>query len=264
MIESSFVIPAWFLKGQKGLEHDDEILWWAHECMKRILEVTPRDKFELIIVDNGSDNFSTIDDDGEEISTEDYFDYADVLVRHEKNLGYGPGMGAGIAVARGKYIFCLEDDIFPFPGWYEELIKTFSVEGLKKPVGLVHPWSIGCRGKRRARDTITYDDPNLVWTGRTIYHPGKEWGGVHVTLKSDFEKLKKKDGYYFDPQFGLGYSEDKDLYKRIRHVLDKETYRCYNSVVFHSTGTSYGHLAGSKERMAKNKILLKEKWDKII
>jgi len=163
MIESSFIIPAWYTKNQVGKEHPHEVLWWAHVCIKRVLEVTPMEKVEIIMVDNASEKFSTINDDGKVISTEGYFKHADILVTHKENMYYGGGMNAGIAIASGKYIFCLECDVLPFPGWYEELIKTFTMDGLEHKPGLVQPWSIGCLGMRRARDLIKYDDPNLIY-----------------------------------------------------------------------------------------------------
>ena len=257
LIESSFVIPVWFKKGQKGKEHSAEVLWWAWKCLKRVLEVTPRDKFELIIVDNGSDNFLTKDDNGTIISTEEYFKHADVLIRNEENLGYGGGMSAGIAVAKGKYIFCLENDVLPFPGWYEGMISAFSIDD---KIGLVQPWSVPFRGKRVAL-TIKYDDPNLTWTGKKMYEWGKEWGAVHCTPKWIFEEIKRRYGYYFNPIFKRGYCEDKNLYKEIR-VLGKETLRTYYSAVFHSTGTSFAYDPDAKRRMYSNRILLRERWNK--
>jgi len=150
--------------------------------------------------------------------------------------------------------------VLPFPGWYEAMVGAFSMPELKDKLGLVQPWSIGCRGMHRAL-TIKYDDPNLVYQGRRRYEWGKEWGAVHATPRELFEKLKERDGYYFDPRFGLGFSEDKDLYKRIR-LFGKKTCRVYNSVVYHNTSTSYSKEPGSKDRMRSNKILLREKWAK--
>ena len=256
-IESSFVIPCWFKKGQKGREHKDEVLWWAWKCLERMFELTPREKYEIIMVDNGSDEFSTQDEDGRELSTKDYFAHADVLIKNKKNLGYGPGMGAGIAQARGKYIFCLENDVLPFPGWYEGMLKPFTDIETKDKVGLVQPWSVPFRAKKVALG-IKYDDPNLTYD-KEMYVWGKEWGAVHATPKYIFDELKRIDGYYFDPRFGLGFSEDKDLYKRIR-LLGKETLRSHYGSVFHSTSTSYKHDPKAKERMENNKLILADKY----
>ncbi len=70
---------------------------------------------ELILVDNGSDD--PIPQWANEV--------ADVAVLNPSNLGFAPGMNAGLEVAQGEFVaFVNNDTVFP-PAWASRLIETF-------------------------------------------------------------------------------------------------------------------------------------------
>ena len=50
----SIIIPSWFTGNQSGKYGPLETFWFATHCLKRLIDVTPKDSYELIIIDNGS------------------------------------------------------------------------------------------------------------------------------------------------------------------------------------------------------------------
>lgn len=81
---------------------------------------------ELIVVDNGS---------GPE-TARIAADAADVLVRHDENRGFAPGMNAGLAAAHGAFVAFINDDtVFP-SGWASRLLEDFA---MFERAGLVLP-----------------------------------------------------------------------------------------------------------------------------
>jgi len=81
----SIIIPSWFIPGQDGKYGKNETFWFAQECLSRLLKVTPREDYELIIIDNGSTLDLGVNDvpDGE-MSVEEYFSrfYADIVIKN--------------------------------------------------------------------------------------------------------------------------------------------------------------------------------------
>lgn len=85
----------------------------------------PRDKYEVIFVDNASK------DDSVDFVADNYPDVK--VVQNKGNYGFAKGCNIGMANARGKYIVLLNNDTKPEPEWLAELIKVAS----KKSVGAV-------------------------------------------------------------------------------------------------------------------------------
>lgn len=85
-------------------------------CIQSILCQTYKD-FELILVDDGSD-------DGSEIVCNNYLSIDHrVRVAHKKNEGVSAARNAGLDMANGKYIGWVDSDDYIMPDMFETLIR---------------------------------------------------------------------------------------------------------------------------------------------
>lgn len=253
----SIVIPSWFTNSQHGKYGRHETFWFAAECLKRLLEVTPRDKYELIIIDNGS-TISESDVNETDLiipmGVAEYWGKADVLIRNKKNLGFAPSCNQGFAVARGKYICCLNNDILLWSGWLEEMLKAFEMDLSPKP-GILMPALV--RETSNAHEALLIDSPDLR-KNFGIVGPGAEFGSLWIASREVFDNIMVKDGFIFDENFKLGFGEDRDLWDRIRD-LGCETYRTHNVRVFHQGNLSIGKVKNRREFTEKNHEYLSKK-----
>ena len=243
----SIVIPTWLTEGQDGKYGKDETFWFAKECLRLLIERTPRKDYELIVIDNGST-----------IGAEYFADpHIDKLIRNKENLGFAPACNQGFEVATGQYICCLNNDIIVWPGWLDAVLEPFSLP-LSPPVGVVMPALVkNLRDAREAIKTETID----ISSNHDVFGPQAEFGSLWIIEKSFFDELKARDGYYFDERFLKGFSEDRDLWRRVR-LAGRETYRTHNTRVFHQGNMSVSKLENKRQYTTPNRIYLKKITEK--
>lgn len=264
----SIVIPSWFGPGQDGKYGKCETFWFASECLDRLIQVTPKDSYELIIIDNGS---SIDDQDILEAMREDtypihaegiingklpsgYWKKADVLIRNPENLGFAPACNQGFALARGEYIVCLNNDILVWPGWEKAILDVF-FEPLAPPPGVVMPALITETGD--AREAIVLENIDLT-KNAGAFGAGAEFGSLWVIKKSLLDEIKTRDGHVFDENFKLGMGEDRDLWDRVR-LMGYETYRTHDTRVFHQGNMTIGKVPDRKSFTGPNREYLAQK-----
>jgi GT2 family glycosyltransferase len=110
----SIVILNW-----NGKEH-------LQECLESVLRSTYA-PLEIIFVDNGST-------DGSVDYVRSGFPSVPVL-ENGKNLGYAEGNNKGIAVAKGKYVVTLNNDVNVEPDWLEKPVEYLENDDLLGVVG---------------------------------------------------------------------------------------------------------------------------------
>ena len=98
------------------------------ECLNSVLK-TEYKPTEIIVVDNGST------DDSVEFVRNDYKTV--IILENGKNLGYGEGNNRGIAIANGKYVVTLNNDIIVEEDWLNKPITYLEND---EKIGV-----IGCR-----------------------------------------------------------------------------------------------------------------------
>lgn len=86
----------------------------VRECIKNILRVAPRLRYEIIVVDNGSR-------DGTVESLRREFPSVTVIAS-KTNTGYGGGNNQGMAAASGRYVCILNPDVTVLIGSLETLV----------------------------------------------------------------------------------------------------------------------------------------------
>ncbi len=259
----SIVLASWFKEGQNGKYGENETAWFADECIRKLIENTPKELYELIVIDNGStlsgmiDVLTLIDDNNvRAINIDSYWDKANVLIRNKENLGFAPAYNQGFALARGEYVICMNNDVIVYPGWLEAMLEAF--EATQNPsVGVVMPALM--KETRDAREALKIEKPDIT-QNKGILGPQAEFGSLWMMKRELLEQLKDKDGYYFDEQFLVGFKEDRDLWKRVRRE-GYETYRTHNTRVFHQGGMSMSKIENKKEFTAENKLKFEKKWN---
>lgn len=260
----SIIIPSWFAPGQDGKYGKNETYWMAQECLRLMIERTPRAFYELIIIDNGS-NLYLGPDEGD-IDTDSYFynDNIDILIRNKKNLGFGPACNQGFNVARGKYIVCMNNDIIVWEGWLDALINVFD-QPLSPPAGVVMPALM--------KDTKDFYEAskieNPVFKDNVgKWSPGAEFGSLWMMKHDLMAKIKDMNatvvddkkidsGYVFDENFKLGMGEDRWLWQQVRQ-LGFDTYRCHETRVFHQGNMTISKVPNRKEFTFPNREYLEK------
>lgn len=254
----SIVIPTWLEPNQHGRYGENETFCIADECLKRLIAVTPKDLYELIIIDNGS----TLE------GTEEYFKKAGILIKNEKNLGFGPAVNQGINAANGEYVMQLNNDILIWEGFLEQMLEDYKLlETFTPPVGLLMPAIV--KDKIRFWDAIKLDKKDIdMRTNAGKFGIKAEFGSCYITKKETFMKVAQfRDGkQVLDENFRIGFKEDRWLYQEIR-MLGMETYRTHNLRVLHVGNISMSKMKGKEgtreiiDNNTKYFEELKKKWN---
>jgi GT2 family glycosyltransferase/glycosyltransferase involved in cell wall biosynthesis len=159
------------------------------------LEKTSYEDYELILVDNGS-----VDGTAEYIKKvykEKKYKNFTKFIANPKNLGFGGGNNKGYAVAEGKYILFMSDDVMvEDPDWLTTLVNTAEAN----PKTLL--------GDR----LITWNQLTLFRNAPTQYIAGYLMFGS----KEMFDEVKEGN-QVFDEDFGPAYFEDTFLSARCAH-----------------------------------------------
>ncbi len=104
MVSVSIVVLNW--NGRELLER----------CLSSLKKNTRYTDYEVILVDNGSE------DGSQTLVRKNFPDIK--LIENEKNLGFSRGVNKGLKIAKGEYLFLLNNDTEVTEGWLSELVKV--------------------------------------------------------------------------------------------------------------------------------------------
>jgi GT2 family glycosyltransferase len=232
-MHTSIIIPNY--NGEKFLQN----------CIASIYNQT-HTNFELIIVDNASDDLSC---DFIEANYEQYNQIK--LIKLPQNYGFSRAVNEGIKVAQGEYVVLLNNDTEATPSWLSNLVKC--IESDEK--------IFSCSSKMiryNSRDKI--DDAGdeytiLGWAykrgdglDRNKYANDSEifssCAGAAIYRKKVFDEIG-----YFDEDF-FAYMEDVDICYRSKISGYKNVY-CSEAIVYHvGSATSGSKYNSFKVRLA--------------
>jgi GT2 family glycosyltransferase len=205
----------------------------TYGCLKSIHDAQPERSFEIVIVDDCSDD--------ETLLSPLVFSGAVHIVRNDRNLGFVGSCNAGAAVAKGRFLLFLNNDTLVKEGWLDRLAETFEqVPG------------IGIAGSK-----LLCADGKLQEAGGIIWRLGDgwNWGRNRDPDEPAFSYLRDADWVSgaalmiesalfhdlggFDELFAPGYFEDTDLAFRVR-ARGKRVVVQPASVVVHLEGVTAG------------------------
>lgn len=196
------------------------------KCLDSLLSQNyPKDKFEVIVVDDASP------DDSWKIAKR----YKRIkLIRNKKNVKFVETNNIGIRASSGKFVALINNDISLEKDW------------LKKMMGKMREDSeiaiLGCK--------ILYAKSKKVWFGGSrAYFPGfvkhlnsdKEIVTEYVAFAAALIRKSGLGGSYLDSNLVM-YAEDSELCKRLRRKGFK--------IVYYPKARAFHHI--SEERISKN------------
>jgi GT2 family glycosyltransferase/radical SAM superfamily enzyme YgiQ (UPF0313 family)/SAM-dependent methyltransferase len=235
---ASIIIPTW-----NNLE-------LTQNCLESIWEHTPSGLYELILVDNGSE-------DGSRQFLDDLAAAGRVrLIANKTNLGYAKACNLGARAARGEFLVMLNNDTLVTPGWLEALLEGLGGDDRVAAVGakLLYP-----------DDSVQHAGVAINQGGK-VYHLYRHFHRDHpaVNKRREFQVLTGaclliRQGVFFqaglfDEDFQNGF-EDVDLCFRLRQLGYRIVYNP-QSVVYHLESMTPGRF----DQEEKNARYFTEKW----
>jgi GT2 family glycosyltransferase len=196
------------------------------ECLDSVL-MTKYPNFELILVDNGSD-------DGSVGFIGRKYDSKVKVVKNKRNLGWSEGFNEGIRACKGSFIALLSNDMTVDPNWLNPIIDLMVLEpriGLAGFKRLQH-------GRQGVLDGIGGD---LYLCGRVKpIGVGEPDCGQYDSIREDIDyiggamvlrTMSLKETGLFDPDFFI-FCEDIDLCYKTRKCGYKVVY-VPQAVIYH-------------------------------
>jgi len=217
---------------------------YLRKCVDSILAQTlPKDEFEVILVDDGSTDESSIFCDEYALS------HPQIHVIHQENQGVAMARNNGIKVSNSEFVAFLDADDWWAPTYLEEMLQTAADYPQAGIIGSNYVKVRLGHEQRFFDDVLTgYVDYFTLYT--TIAQP--LWTGSVLVRYSALREVEE-DGYYFKPWLKLG--EDFDLWVRLSLItkvafLNKPLAYYNNDVSPASRAT--GHLHAPKNHMLWN------------
>ncbi len=222
----------------------------TQNCLESIWEHTPPRLYELIVVDNGSE-------DGTGEFLEDLAAAGRVrLIANPTNLGYARACNQGARPARGELLVMLNNDTLATPGWLEALLEGLGGDDRVAAVGakLLYP-----------DDSVQHAGVAINQAGK-VYHLYRHFHRDHpaVNKRREFQVvtgaclLIRRSVFFqeglFDENFQNGF-EDVDLCFRLKQSGYRIVYNP-QSVVYHLESMTPGRF----DHNENNSRYFNEKW----
>ena len=223
-------------------------------CLESL--VTYTHKYELIIIDNGSDA-KTKEYIGERKGKLGF-----TLQTNKKNMGFSYGCNQGIKLATCDYVCLLNSDTMFTPNWLGKLMKGFDMPN----AGIVGPSTCFSGGEQciwklaKSRATMTQDFINTIKPGTGIVQT-EIYGFCYLVKKEVIDKI----GVFDVDRYPIGSAEEKDFSWRA-HKAGYKSYWVKDSYVHHFGNKTFIEM-GLKPgvvRKENDKAFEKRKSDKNI
>jgi O-antigen biosynthesis protein len=229
-------------------------LHFTQACLASIQEHQGSDRFEVIVVDDGSTD-ATVDAVPRIPGI--------VYTRNETNSGFIASCNRGAEKARGHYLVFLNNDTLVRAGWLCTLLDTFDQEAKAGIVG----------------SKLLYPDGRLQEAGGIIWSDGSGWnyGKFDDPQKPEYNYLREVDYCSaaalmipkklfqhlggFDSRYVPAYYEDTDLAFKVRQAGYKVLYQPLSEVIHYEGATGGTDISsGAKQHQEINRSVFAKAW----
>lgn len=224
------------------------------QCLRALADTVSATPIEVIVVDDGSSDRTA--DEVPRISGVRFH-------RNGENLGFIGACNAGAELARGRYLFFLNNDTAVQPGWLEPLLACYREFD---QVGLV--------GSK-----LVYPDGRLQEAGGIVFNDGSGWNYGRFDHPDDPRYDYPREADYcsgaailiekalfdrfggFDAHYRPAYYEDTDLAFKVRAAGLRVMVQPASRVIHYegvTGGTDTG--SGTKRFQVINQSKFRERW----
>ncbi|MDD5148090.1 MAG: glycosyltransferase family 2 protein [Candidatus ainarchaeum sp.] len=178
---------------------------YTKQCIESIAENTAREKYELIIVDNGSTDASI-----EMLEEMKRKKLVDTVILNSENRGFAGANNQGMKIAKGKYLFLLNNDTLLEKNWLENLCRTAESSG---KIGILGTDLPSGENSNEGFGGGFIDDKGIArHSYRNEEGPAEQVGGAAFFIKRNvFEKIG-----FLDEGYNPIYFEESDYCARAR------------------------------------------------
>jgi len=222
----------------------------TRECIDAIKENTGNYEYEIILVDNGSDEAM-------------HSLGADKVIRLEKNFGFPKAVNIGLKIAEGETLCITNNDVVVTPHWDDKLLYYLG------DYDIVGPCTNEVLGRQKQHVPIYGNKKELYGSADQFYRQNLAKKAIEVNWLIGFCWIMKREVYAkvgdFDEIFGTGNSEDIDYCYRAKKAGFKMAIAPH-VFVHHYGGMTHDLLGISNKEYGKllmeNSQKLREKYTK--
>jgi GT2 family glycosyltransferase len=224
---------------------------YTHMCIESIYRNTKNIEYEIIVVDNGSEQ------------EQELFPYIDKphhhVIRLPLNHGFPFAVNCGIGRATGEYICILNNDTIVSDGWLERMIGHLEIEQAD---------IVGCMTNiisgKQVLPTRTYRDiEEFEVVAKEVAEKYKGRSKIYHRIVAFCMVIRKEvihDIGLFSVDYGLGNFEDDDFCMRAIEA-DKKLVIAEDVFIHHFCSKTHEILnINPKQLFSKNEKLFYSKW----
>lgn len=214
---------------------------YTGNCIGSIREHTPKDSFELVVVDNGSPLQPP-----SELSY-----YAHRVIKNSENFGVTKSWNQGIRMSVGEYIVLINNDVQVFDGWLEDMKEALDKDGYD--LVMAHPmYSLTEPFARAVESRIIREKPR---SGFDKYSDFKDFSCIM------FKRTLLDEIGLFDERF-FNYCSDSDFFKRLEDS-GKKWACCEHVPTSHISDATGYSISETPKIMDEDKKRYEEKYDPV-